>query len=125
MMVQQMKLIKKLQRLKDKIQFEKKSKKRQEKMTKSSIKTIVTIVIKTIIIITLITKIKLSLLLSKNRKKVFYPTPIFISSIKHVSKQIMPCGSYYNIEKYYLCFLLKLMPRANDKFMNFLSNIYQ
>ena len=39
----------------------------------------------------LITEVKLGLLLPKIREKVLYLTSIFISSVKQVSKWVMPC----------------------------------
>lgn len=54
--------------MEDGIQFEEKDEKSWKKKTKQNIKTIIIIVAKTIIMIAIITKIKLKLLLFKNRK---------------------------------------------------------
>ena len=66
----------------------------------------------------LITDVELGSLLPKMGRKVLYPTPMSISSVKQISERITPYGYYCNIEKYY-CLLLKLKPRVSDIYISF------
>ena len=67
----------------------------------------------------LISEVKLGSLLPIMGGKIFYLTPMSISSIKRLSKPLTPCDSYYNIKKYY-CFLLKLKPKVSDIYISFI-----